>query len=249
MKILIVEDEPIAVTKLKRLLAQIDPFIECLDVIGSVEMSVNWLLRNPKPDIIFMDVQLEDGICFEILENVDLKTPVIFTTAYDHYAIEAFRLNSIDYLLKPLKLGDLKRAITKYREIHYSDHDVSLKELIKSIPPQSKERFLVKIGEHYTSIQTRNIDYFFIRNRCNFIHSDGGKNYPVDYSLDKIEEMVDSHRFFRINRKMLVSYAAIQDIISYSTHRLKLVLEGVSDLDDVLVSRERVPDFKRWMDR
>jgi len=251
MKVLIIEDERPAAQKLNRLLQEIDPVIEVLSVIGSVEQATNWLTGNPPPELIFMDIQLEDGISFEIFENAAIKTPVIFTTAYDEYTLKAFKVNSVDYLLKPISPEDLKTAINKFDTFHRKQTDYArIESIISQLQPKTKERFLIRIGEHYRSVPTTSIHCFFILERSTFILTDKGKNYPVDYSLDKIEQMVDPGTFFRVNRNFIVNFHAIRDILIYSSNRLKLILDGRTDKDEeILVSRERVGEFKRWMDR
>jgi DNA-binding LytR/AlgR family response regulator len=250
MKVLIIEDERLASQKLTRLLEEIDPGIEIVKILRSVEGTINWLLKNSYPDLIFMDIQLEDGICFEIFENCDIRTPVIFTTAYDAYTLKAFKVNSVDYLLKPVAKDDLKNAIEKFKEVHINKPDQAIIESFLNLQQsRTKERFLVKIGEHYRSVQAGNINCFFIKERCNFINVDDGKNYAIDYSLDKIEKLVDSKMFFRINRNFIINYSAIQDVIAYSSNRLKIILNHWTEEDDILISRERVTEFKEWMDR
>jgi DNA-binding LytR/AlgR family response regulator len=249
MKVLIIEDEKPAAQKLIRLLGEINPNIEIIDVLKSVEQSINWFLNNPKPELIFMDIQLEDGVCFEIFENKAIDTAIIFTTAYDEYTLRAFKLNSIDYLLKPIDPEELKNAIKKFHT-HYKKADYeNLESIINQLQATKKERFLIKIGEHYKSVQTATINCFYIKERCNFIHVDNGKNYPIDYSLDRIEQLINSKTFFRINRNFIINFAAIRDIIAYSSNRLKIKLKDWTEQEDIIVSRERVSDFKEWMDR
>jgi len=250
MKVLIVEDEQPASQKLIRLIGEIDSSIEIVDSIESVERATNWLLSNPHPELIFMDIQLEDGICFEIFENCVIKTPVIFTTAYDDYSLKAFKVNSVDYLLKPIVLEELKNAIEKFKTVHHQKVDFAkIGSFINQLQPKTKERFLIKIGEHYRSIQVSRISCFFIKERCNFINVDKGKNYAIDYSLDKVEDLIDSKMFFRVNRNFIINFLAIQDIIAYSSSRLKIILTNWEENDEILVSRERVAEFKEWMDR
>lgn len=249
MKAVIVEDEQPAAQKLLRLLKALEYDIDVVAILPSVEQAVNWLFANPHPDLIFMDIQLEDGICFEIFEKVSLKTPVIFTTAYNDYALQAFKVNSIDYLLKPLNEDDLRVAIIKYKEVFARpDYFLRIENLMNQLQPSTKERFLIKIGEHFKSIQTDDITCFYIKERCNFISTCKGKNYPVDYSLDKIETMIDGRRFFRVNRNFIVNFHFIRDVVAYSSSRLKIVVEGFAE-EEIIVSRERVGDFKDWMDR
>ena len=250
MKVLIIEDERPAAQKLIRTLKEINLCIEVIDVLRSVEKAINWFPENPKPELIFMDIQLEDGLCFDIFENCRIDIPVIFTTAYDEYALRAFKVNSVDYLLKPIDSNELKNAIDKFTIIHQSGTDYSkLESVIKQLQPQLKERFLVKIGEHYKSIPTSTINYFYISERCTFLCTDAAKSYPLDYSLDKIEQLIDSKLFFRINRDFIVNFYAIQDMIAYSSSRLKIILQDRADKGEIIVSRERVADFKKWIDR
>lgn len=250
MKVLIVEDEQPASQKLIRLLREIDSGIEVVEIVESVEKATNWLLSHTTPDLIFMDIQLEDGVCFEIFENYDIKTPVIFTTAYDEYSLKAFKVNSVDYLLKPIVLEELKNAIEKFKTVHHQKVDFTrIESFLNKLHPKTKERFLIKIGEHYRSIPVSRINCFFIKERCNFINVDKGKNYAIDYSLDKVEDLIDSKIFFRVNRNFIINFMAIQDIIAYSSSRLKILLTNWEENDEILVSRERVTEFKEWMDR
>lgn len=250
MKVLIIEDEQPAAHKLIRLLEEADKQIEVIDVLASIEQTIDWLAVHPGPELIFMDIQLEDGISFEIFETCKIQTPVIFTTAYDEYALKAFKVNSIDYLLKPIAPDDLKAALDKFNVLHRQQANYSrLESIISQLQPKTKERFLIKIGEHYRSVQTLSIHCFFIMERNTFIQTDTGKTYPIDYSLDKIEQLVDPGQFFRINRNFIVNFSAIQDILIYSSGRLKIILNGWTEKEDILVSRERVTEFKEWMDR
>ena len=249
MDVLIIEDEQFASQRLIRLLSEITSEIVILKVIESVEKAINWFHVNKQPDLILMDIQLEDGLSFEIFENSDIKSPIIFTTAYDKYTLKAFKVNSVDYLLKPIKLSELKIALDKFKKLHYHNSNVKIENALSQLLPKKKERFLIKIGEHYKSIEVSLINCFYIKERCNFINSSGGKNYPIDYSLDKIESMVDDKVFFRINRNMIVNFSSIEDILAYSSNRLKLTLKDWAETEYILVSRERVGDFKNWMDR
>ncbi|MDT8400570.1 MAG: LytTR family DNA-binding domain-containing protein [Bacteroidales bacterium] len=250
MKVLIIEDEKPASLKLKRMLYDLDDTINIAAILESVEESSNWFLNNPSPDLVFMDIQLDDGLCFEIFENVNITIPVIFTTAYDEYAIRAFRVNSVDYLLKPIKAEDLGKAIDKFRKIHGRKTDDSIiNSLLKQMETGRRERFLIKIGQHYRPVQVADIHYFFIREGCAFISGGSGRDYAIDFSLDRLEQMLDPKKFYRVNRNYLVNINAIKDIMAYSSSRLKLILDGQDDNDDVVVSRDRVADFKKWMDR
>jgi two-component system, LytTR family, response regulator LytT len=249
MKVLIIEDEQLAAKKLVRLLKETNVEIEIAGEVGAVESAVNWLNSHIRPDLIFMDIQLGDGLCFDIFEKCKIKTPVIFTTAYDEYTLRAFKVNSVDYLLKPIKPDELRNAIHKFYELQKNTDFAGFEKVLQQLQPRQKERFLIKVGEQYKSIEISAIDCFYINERFNFIHVNNGKNYAIDYSLDKIEEMVDLKMFFRINRNMIVNFSSIQDIRSYSSSRLKITLKNWTDKDELLVSRERVIDFKLWMDR
>ncbi|MCD8041597.1 MAG: LytTR family DNA-binding domain-containing protein [Tannerellaceae bacterium] len=250
MKVLIIEDEKPASGKLMRLLNEIDPAIEVIDILPSIEQSINRLIGNHGADLIFMDIQLEDGISFEIFEKCTIQTPIIFTTAYDNYTLKAFKVNSIDYLLKPISPDELREAIHKFNLLHKQQPDYSrLESLIKQFQPEKKERFFIKIGEHYKSIPISDIHCFYIQERCNFLQISSGKSYPVDYSLDKIEQIIDTRHFFRINRNYIINFYAIEDIIVYSTSRLKIILSNPNNAEEMIVSRDRVSDFKIWMDR
>ncbi len=250
MNVLIIEDEHPASQKLIRLLKDIDSKIEIIDVLRSVEQSVNWLFENQSPELIFMDIQLEDGLCFEIFEKIRIKIPIIFTTAYDEYALKAFKVNSIDYLLKPVNPDELQSAIDKFNTVHKTIQDYSKYESVtQQLSARNKERFLIKIGEHYKSVPTSDIFCFYTLERSVFIFTSAGKSYPVDYSLDKIEHLIGSKLFFRVNRNFIVNYYAIRDMIAYSSNRIKIILTNWCEKEEIIVSRERVADFKTWMDR
>jgi DNA-binding LytR/AlgR family response regulator len=251
MKVLIIEDEKPAADKLKRLLTEKIQDIVILDTLETVESSINWFLNNPAPDLIFMDIQLGDGICFEIFESAKIDAPVIFTTAYDQYAIRAFKVNSIDYLLKPIDAESLIHSIEKFRSLYPSNKtdnkkiDLLYDQLVKKF----KTRFFIKLGSHCRSVMTDEIKYFFIVERSTFMKTLAGKIFDVDYSLDQLEKLLDPEKFYRINRKFIINIATITDIIAWSSNRLKLKLSDEEDNYDLVVSREKVTDFKRWLDR
>jgi len=252
MKVLIIEDEHLAAEKLKQLLNKIDGSIHVVDMLETVQASINWMSNNPPPDLIFMDIQLDDGVCFEIFESVNITTPVIFTTAYDQYAIKAFKVNSVDYLLKPINYEDLSAALNKFNQLFIgSDKQKEKINLLydQLVKKDYKARFFVKIGTHFHSITTRDIACFYIRERSTFIKSLVGKNYDIDYSLEQVQNMVDPDKFFRINRNYIINLDSISDIISYSTHRLKVTLKNFEHLDDLIVSRDKTTEFKQWLDR
>jgi DNA-binding LytR/AlgR family response regulator len=247
MKVVIVEDERLASKRLEHLLKIVEPGVEVLHILESVDDAVNWFSQNSKPDLIFMDIQLDDGISFEIFDAVKIDAPVIFTTAYNEYAIRAFKVNSVDYLLKPIEQEALASAIEKFKKLFSGGHDFEekLTKLFGQISTQYKSRFFVKVGIRYQSIPVENICCFFVEERNTFLKTNQDKTYDLDYSLEQLQKMVDPGQFFRINRNYLVNINCIEEIISYSTNRLKLKV-GKTEL---IVSREKVADFKQWMDR
>ena len=250
MNVLIIEDERPAAEKLEKMVRVVHPEVRILAKLESVIDSINWLNSNEKPDLIFMDIQLDDGICFEIFDSVNIETPIIFTTAYDSYAIKAFQVNSVDYLLKPIEEQALKKALEKYNMIYQTRHfqTEKLNILYDQIINNYKTRFFVKIGNHFHSISVDEIQCFLIQERSVFLRSNNGKKYDLDHSLDQLQKMVDPAKFFRINRNYLIHIDSIQDMYSYSSNRLGVKLKMLDHLD-MIVSREKVSDFKKWLDR
>ncbi len=251
MRILIIEDEQPAAKQLQRIMDKVIDDYELLDVIDSVEAAVGWLKTFDKPDLIFMDIQLADGLSFDIFNQVAIESPVIFTTAFDQYAIQAFKVNSVDYLLKPIQLEELEQAIEKYHRV-FEYHQPIQKDIISQMlasltEKKFKERFLVKTGQQLSYVLVEDIAYFFAEDGLVFIQSKNGKKYPVDYSLDQLEGIVPPHNFFRINRKVLTHLASIKKISPYFNSRLVLELYP-KQKEDTIVSRDRVNDFKHWLD-
>jgi two-component system response regulator LytT len=249
MNVVIIEDEKPAARRLNRMLNDFD--IEPLTMLHSVEESVNWFHKNDHPDLIFLDIQLSDGLSFEIFEEVEIKSAIIFTTAYDEYALKAFKLNSIDYLLKPIDADELENAINQYKKIANSNSNSGLNlEQIKSIisPSQKnyKKRFTVKIGQHLKMISIESIECFYSENKSTHIHTIDNRSYLLEESLEQLEEKLDPEIFFRVSRKYFVNINAIKDIISYTNSRLKIILHSYND-SEIIVSRERVKDFKEWI--
>lgn len=251
MKILIVEDEPATARRMQKLLQEADADIQVLQITDSIESTVNWLQQNPLPDLIFMDIQLADGESFEIFTAVDVPCPVVFTTAYDKYAIEAFKVNSIDYLLKPVEKEAIDKALAKFRKIAPATAPVidyiKLAALIQQ-PTRSEvpKRMLIRYGDHIKAVEYSEVAYFYTIEKQVFCTTFAGDNYPAEYSLDKLGEMLDPEIFFRINRSFIVNYAAIDRMVSWSKSRIKLSLKPVSTQDTV-TSTERSGDFKRWL--
>lgn len=249
-KILIVEDEVPAAKRLAKMLAEVTPEMEITAVCDSIESTLLYLRSNPVPDLIFLDIQLGDGLSFTIFSQLDLHCPVIFTTAYNEYVFKAFELNSIDYLLKPISRDGLSKSIEKYKKLHQPTiPDLSfLANLIDATKPNFKQRFLVNAGASILSLPTSEVAYFYSVEKSTFIAAVNGKSYAVDYSLDKLETVVSSTDFFRVNRQYLVSMTAIKRISIQSKSRMKLTLEPVS-ADEVCVSNARTHEFRQWLDR
>lgn len=252
MKVLIIEDEKLAADHLSSLIHRYDAAIEIIDRLNSIEKSVAWFSDHPQPDLAFFDIQLADGISFEIFEQVDISCPVIFTTAFNEYALKAFKVNSIDYLLKPIDFDELKGALDKYHRNHdqktNSGYQFIAENVLNMLTDKYKQRFVIKVGEHIRSIPITNILYFYSLEKATFLTTADNHNYVIDYSLDQIEQLVDPSKFFKINRKYIISMEAVQDIIAYSNSRLKIELVHTNDMD-AIVARERVVNFKRWLDR
>lgn len=253
-KVLIIEDEKPAAEWLSQLILKYDPRITILAVIDSVRGAKEWFEQHPAPDLTFMDIQLADGLSFSIFEQVKVPCPVIFTTAYEEYAIKAFKVNSVDYLLKPIAWSDLEAAFQKFTGLSAqvpSTPQVTLEMLNKvrdMIHKPYKTRFVIKVGDHLKSIPVEDILFFYSMDKATYLCTADFRTYTLDYSLDHISEMVDEHRFFRINRKYILSNLSIADIVIYSNSRLKIKLKKPGE-ESILVSRDKVQDFKQWLDR
>jgi len=253
MNVLIIEDEPQAAQRLETLVKKLVPTVVVLRKIDTVTKSVEWLKNHPSPDLIFMDIQLADGISFQIFEHCEVKAPVIFTTAYDEYALKAFKVNSIDYILKPVDKDELEMALKKYHTLSSGGKKSgvaldNIEQAIQMLTKKFKTRFIIKVGEHLRSVEVTDILFFLSLEKATFCYTKDGRKNILDFTLDQLEGILDPGRFFRINRKYIVSNESIQDMISYTNSRLKLVLKN-SDDRDVIVSRERVQEFKEWLDR
>ena len=251
MNVLIIEDEKPAARRLSRMLAELD--IEVQQMLHSVEESLNWLQNNTHPDLIFLDIQLSDGLSFEIFEEIDVKSAIIFTTAYDEYALKAFKLNSIDYLLKPIDDDELTAAVQQFKKQQPKDTDVQVnlddirKLLVNPVDRKFKKRLSIKVGQHIKIIPIEEIECFYSENKSTYIHTTENRNYLLDHSLENWQEQLDPEHFFRVNRTYIVHINAFKDIIAYSNSRLKLMLYSYNE-QEIIVSRERVKDFKNWID-
>ena len=252
-KVLIIEDEKPAAEWLQQLILKLGYDIKIAAVIDSVRGAVEWFRQNPAPDLVFMDIQLADGLSFEIFEQLKVPCPVIFTTAYEEYAVKAFKVNSVDYLLKPIAFDELEMAFQKFENQVKKEEKIQpvtldlLNKVREMLRKQYKTRFVIKVGEHLKSIPVEDIQFFYSLDKATFLCTSDFKTYIVDYSLDRISEMVDEHRFFRINRKYILSNQSIADIVFYSNSRLKIKLKK-PDEESIIVSRDKVPAFKEWLD-
>jgi len=251
MKVIIIEDEKPSARRLQRMLESLN--VKAKTMLHSVEESILWFQNNEHPDLIFLDIQLSDGLSFEIFDAIEIKSAVIFTTAYDEYALQAFKLNSIDYLLKPIDETELEKAVKKYQERMPKQQAVSIdfndikKLLVNPIDREYKKRFSVKVGQHLKLINIDDIECFYSENKGTYLYTTEGRNYLLDTTLELLEKELEPQTFFRINRKFYVNINAIKDIISYTNSRLQIKLKTYND-DEVIVARERVKDFKEWLE-
>ena len=254
MKILIVEDEDLAVKKLQKTLLSIDKMVEVSGVTENIQETVDFHKENPSPDLILMDIELADGQSFEIYNLTEVKAPVIFITSYDEYALKAFKVNSVDYLLKPVQKDELEAALNKYKLLkgngtskNNNDINTLIKELQTKLQPKEyRKRFLVKQAQKLVSVEVDDIAYFYSDGRLNFFKTTDNRKFVVDYTMDELSEMLDPDKYFRISRSFYVSIDSIDQIHDYFGNRLLLHLKPAVD-KEALVSREKVMDFKKWM--
>jgi len=250
MKVFIIEDEPLAVERLRLLLGEYDNSIEIAGVADSISTAISWLSTHPSPALLFLDIELADGKSFSIFNHVTPKCPVIFTTAYDHYALDAFKLFSIDYLLKPVTLQSLATAIKKYHEITSYQKTppdfTAFTEHLAAIPKEYKQRFLIKIGNRLLFKESSEVSYFYAEDKVVFLVAKDGTKYSIDYRLEKLETMLDPAVFFRLSRKIICAISAITEIKTYFNNRLRILLQAGKIHEEVIVSRERVNAFKTW---
>ncbi|WP_338378545.1 LytTR family DNA-binding domain-containing protein [uncultured Flavobacterium sp.] len=250
MNIIIIEDEKPAARLLQRKVEKLG--LEVHTLLHSVEESIEWFQNNNHPDLIFLDIQLSDGLSFEIFEQIDIKSAVIFTTAYDEYALRAFKLNSIDYLLKPIDDVDLEIAINKFKNqvqkntVSNLDFDMIKKMILGSETKEYKNRFSVKIGQQLKVISIDEVECFYSENKGTYLHTFENRNYLLDTTLEHIEEELNPKDFYRVSRKFIVPLKAIKEIQVYSNSRLKVILPSYKE-EEVIVSREKVSDFKSWI--
>ncbi|WP_445457879.1 LytR/AlgR family response regulator transcription factor [Flavobacterium sp. HNIBRBA15423] len=251
MNIIIIEDEKPAARLLQRKVEKLG--LQVNQMLHSVEESLNWFQNNEHPDLIFLDIQLSDGLSFEIFEQIDISSAVIFTTAYDEYALRAFKLNSIDYLLKPIDEDDLEIAISKFKARTIVNKSVSLdfeaikKMLVNPVEREYKTRFSVKIGQQIKVIPIQEVECFYSENKGTYLHTFENRDYLLDTTMEQLENELNPKDFFRINRKFILPLKGIKEIQMHTNSRLKIILPSYKE-DEIIVARERVNDFKNWLD-
>jgi DNA-binding LytR/AlgR family response regulator len=251
MNVIIIEDEKPAARRLSRLLEELN--VEVSVMLHSVEEAINWFKNNAHPDLIFLDIQLSDGLSFEIFDEVEVKSAIIFTTAFDEYALQAFKLNSIDYLLKPIDDEDLEVAVKKYKSLKPEPQKLALdfedikKLLVNPIEREYKKRFTVRVGQHLKIINADEVECFYSENKGTYAATSDGRNYLLDTTLENLEGELEPKIFFRVSRKFYININHIKDIISYTNSRLQIKVNHFSE-QDIIVSRERVRDFKLWLE-
>ncbi|WP_397446834.1 LytR/AlgR family response regulator transcription factor [Polaribacter sp. R77954] len=248
MNIVIIEDEQLAAEKLERYLLKYKSDLKIIAVLSSISDAVNWFATNQNYDVVFMDIQLTDGLSFKIFNQTKINKPVIFTTAFDEYAVDAFKVNSIDYVLKPITFTDISKAMNKLKLMQTLFNPVALSKVVEVVQQKKeKDRFLVRLGNHIHSIKTEEIALFFAEGRTVYLVTKAGKKFIIDFKLEDLKNLLNSHVFFRVNRSFIINITAIKDVIVYSNSRLKIML--IVKLDkEIIVSREKVSAFKTWLE-
>jgi two-component system LytT family response regulator len=247
MNILIVEDEAAAVKRMRKMLVEIDPDIAIVADVATVSAAVEWIQANQAPDLAFFDVQLADGESFSIFKQVAVEFPVVFATAFDDYAIQAFRVNAVDYLLKPLKKAELAEAVARaHKGSVVRDHRALAEHTVSSEPIVPAKRFLIRYGDHFKVVEPQDIAYIHSLQKSTFLRTVEGRDLPMDDSLDKLEKQLDPTTFTRLNRQLIVRIGSIKELVAYSKSRVKVILEPPYG-DDAVVSSERSAHFKRWL--
>ncbi len=251
MKVLVIEDEMLASQRLVRMIKALEPNVEILATLESVEETLEWWEANDAPDLMFMDIHLADGSAFEILRQLEVENPIIFTTAYDAYAIEAFKHNSIDYILKPVKKEELAAALAKYYRSRPKAEAVGTpfdyQELAKAMQKNNQpKRLLIRFGQQLKAVNFEEVAYFYIEERVCFLMTHKGKRYPIDQTLDQLDALLDPEKFFRINRQLIANLEAIDQMHTMSKSRVKISLKPAAPVD-ALVSSERSALFKKWL--
>lgn len=251
MKVLIIEDEEPAAKRLHKMLKEIEPDINVLDNIVSVSSALKWFAGNDSPDLVFSDIQLSDGLSFDIFKGVNISCPVIFTTAYDQYAIDAFKVNSIDYLLKPIKKEELANAVSKFKKLTGTPAAPAfdINKLLQTLNPGGvdyKKRFVVRYGEHIKTINIEEVVYFYTEDKVNFLCTKDGRRFVIDFNLDTLESTLDPKTFFRINRQYIIGIHSIAEMFAYTKSRVLIKLNPPAK-HETIVSTERSAEFKHWL--
>ena len=251
MRTIIIEDEKPSARRLERMLEKLN--VPVKQLLHSVNDSIQWLLENEQPDLIFLDIQLSDGLSFEIFEEIEVESAIIFTTAYDEYALKAFKLNSVDYLLKPIDEEELETALKKYQSKFTNNNELTanLSELKKLLGSENatktyKKRFTVKVGQHLKMFPVDQIECFYSENKGTYLHTKDNRSYLLETTLENLEAELNPEKFYRVSRKFFVNINAIEDMVSYTNSRLKVKLNHF-DEQEIIVARERVKDFKEWL--
>ncbi|WP_299444023.1 LytTR family DNA-binding domain-containing protein [uncultured Aquimarina sp.] len=251
MNVIIIEDEKPAARRLSRMLDDLG--IKVNTMLHSVSESIEWFSNNEHPDLIFLDIQLSDGLSFEIFDTVTIKSSIIFTTAYDEYALKAFKLNSIDYILKPIDDEELEAAVKKYKDQLPSTQSLQVdfedikKLLVNPMDRVYKKRFTARVGQHLKIFSVEEIECFYSENKGTYLHTNENRNYLIDTTLESLENELNPQQFYRVNRKFYININAIKDIISYTNSRLQIKLHHFNE-QEIIVARERVKDFKDWLE-
>ncbi len=248
MRVLIIEDETAAARNLQSMLEHIEPEIEVVGITESIVDTIDWFAENETPDIVFMDIHIADGESFRIFDSIDIASPIIFTTAYDQYALEAFKVNSIDYLLKPLKEEELQRALDKWRRITNQERVEYHKRIDTMVAEQRKgnEMFLIHVKDKIVPLQASDVAYFYTANERVTAHLLNGGSYPIDKTLEALQSALSEYDFFRANRQFIIARKAVKDISIWFGSRLSLNLT-VDIPERIVISKARVPEFKRWL--
>jgi DNA-binding LytR/AlgR family response regulator len=248
MNVVVIEDEPLAAQALAALLTRLRPATHILTSLGSVEEAVEWLREQPAPDLLFCDIHLSDGNSFDIFRQVEVRAPVIFTTAYDAYAIQAFQVNSVDYLLKPLQAAEVERALQKYETRHPATLPAAVENVQRLVYTTPRSRFLVKFGQAWKAVPADDVAYFLAEEGVVFLVTHLGKRFIISDTLDQLEGQLDTKNFFRVNRQFILSIGAVQEIRPYFKGRLVLQVAPSVAGEALVVSAGRAPAFKQWLD-
>jgi len=253
MNVLIIEDEEQAAKKLRRMINELLPQTFVHGPLESVADAVEWISNNPRPDLIFMDIHLGDGLCFEIFTKVEVDCPILFITAYDQYALRAFKLNSVDYLLKPVDKQEFIDSIQKFQS-RFANPGVLANIQERYITAKTdyenkyKQRFITRIGDRISAVNTEDVLYAYSENKATYLINDAGKNYLVDFSLEQIEDLLNPEQFFRLNRQYIARFEAVVKMVSYSNSRLSVTLKNC-DATNIILSRDKTRSFKQWIDK